>query len=402
MIPHTAWDDEAVELLEALVAIPSVSGQEAEAVAFLAGWMNDHGIAARVDAVGNCVGVRGEGEKEILLLGHIDTFPGVVPVRRDGTVLYGRGAVDAKGPLCTFAVAAARLAVPPNWRVTVVGAVEEESASSRGARQMIGERQPDRHPTYCVIGEPSGHERVTIAYKGRLLVDIELRAPFSHSAGPERSPAERGVELWRCIQKSCTTRTRTLEATSAFDALSPSLRRFRTEEDGAYGTARFTVGIRLPPSNDPLEVEHLVVSAVERAVRTWVDGAFRLEPVAAGGGQTRYRSAGSPGQDGEIAVTCSFAGHEWAVVCGKANPLVRSFLATLRGRGLTPRFVRKTGTSDMNVVAVHWPHTPLVAYGPGDSSLDHTPHEHIDLERYCQAVSLLHEVMERLVGRRRD
>src|SRR5690606_15884588 len=105
--------------------------------------------------------------------GHIDTFPGEVPVRREGNLLYGRGSVDAKGPLCTFA-AAAQIEVPPDWRITVVGAVEEECATSKGARyvlsQRLGGEQPP--PAFCIIGEPSNWDRVTLGYKGRLLMSV--------------------------------------------------------------------------------------------------------------------------------------------------------------------------------------------------------------------------------------
>ena len=38
-----------------------------------------------------------------------------------------------------------------------------------------------------------------------------------------------------------------------------------------------------------------------------------------------------------------------------------------------------------------WPiwQCPILAYGPGDSTLDHTPHEHIDLKEYHQAINVL-------------
>lgn len=48
----------------------------------------------------------------------------------------------------------------------------------------------------------------------------------------------------------------------------------------------------------------------------------------------------------------------------------------------------KSGTSDMNVVGPAW-NCPIVAYGPGDSSLDHTPIEHLDLAQYHQAIAIL-------------
>jgi LysW-gamma-L-lysine carboxypeptidase len=49
------------------------------------------------------------------------------------------------------------------------------------------------------------------------------------------------------------------------------------------------------------------------------------------------------------------------------------------------------------VVAPHWPETPIVAYGPGDSSLDHTPYEHIDLHEYLQAIAVLQETLSFLM-----
>jgi LysW-gamma-L-lysine carboxypeptidase len=58
----------------------------------------------------------------------------------------------------------------------------------------------------------------------------------------------------------------------------------------------------------------------------------------------------------------------------------------------------KSGTSDMNLAAPVW-NCPTVAYGPGDSSLDHTPHEHILISEYQRAVKILADVLrdEKLV-----
>jgi [amino group carrier protein]-lysine/ornithine hydrolase len=35
----------------------------------------------------------------------------------------------------------------------------------------------------------------------------------------------------------------------------------------------------------------------------------------------------------------------------------------------------------------------MVTYGPGDASLDHTPHERIDLEHYGRAIRVLRDVL---------
>jgi LysW-gamma-L-lysine carboxypeptidase len=39
----------------------------------------------------------------------------------------------------------------------------------------------------------------------------------------------------------------------------------------------------------------------------------------------------------------------------------------------------------MNIVGPAW-NCPILAYGPGDSSLDHTPEEHLPLAEYGQAI----------------
>jgi len=359
----------AVDLLTKLVSIPSPSTHEAKASAYLSGWLNANGFGAHVDAAGSAVGTKGSGPKEILLLGHIDTFPGDVPVRREGDILYGRGSVDAKGPLCTFAAAAAQVDVPEGWQITVIGAVEEESATSNGARHILAQRSGKSglpHPVFCIIGEPSNWDRVTLGYKGRLLLDISLTVPFSHSAGEERLPAEQAVDLWNQIENRCVQINRQREAESPFTQLSPSLRHIASRDEGAFGQVEMGIGFRLPVGLSQVDVEQEIGQLVD----TLPEGT---------------------------AAETRFYGGELAYKGDKSNPLVRTFLRAIRAAGAKPRFVVKTGTADMNVVGPHWPDTPIVAYGPGDSSLDHTPNEHIDLNEYLRAIDILAAVLRNLL-----
>ena len=75
---------------------------------------------------------------------------------------------------------------------------------------------------------------------------------------------------------------------------------------------------------------------------------------------------------------------------------MRALLKAIRQAGGTPGFKVKNGTSDMNVVGPVW-NTPIVAYGPGDSALDHTPNEHIALSEYKRAIAVLAEALSYLI-----
>lgn len=312
-------------------------------------WMAANGYdRAYTDEAGNAVGIIGQGARDVVLLGHIDTFGGQPPVRREGRLLYGRGSVDAKGPLCAFAVAAARAALAADMRLIVIGAVEEESATSKGARFAATQFQPRA----CIIGEPSRWDRITLGYKGRLLVEWKWRGPLAHSAGPVASPAERAVGYWHAVR--ALAEEFNAGRVGAFEQLDASLRDIHSDQDGAYGEARMLMGFRLPVGLTPDEMIVRLPAADGAEVRTY--------------------------------------GAETAFLAEKDTPLSRSLRAAIREQGSEPRFVVKTGTADMNVVGPVWG-CPIVAYGPGDASLDHTPDEHLDLDEYLRAIRVLTRVL---------
>jgi len=246
-------------------------------------------------------------------------------------------------------MAAAQAVVPPGTRLVVIGAVEEESATSKGARFAAAQYQPD----YCIIGEPSGWDGVTLGYKGRILLDYLGTQPMSHTAGSERGVAETAVSWWNTIEAYVTQFNASRER--LFDQLLPSLRSFHTDSDGLTNRAAVKVGIRLPPDFD-------------------IDAFLVMAKTAAGNANLHWY------------------GYEPAYQSTRRTPLARAFNIALRQAKVRPRFKLKTGTSDMNVVGPLW-NCPIVAYGPGDSSLDHTPEEHIVIDEYLQAIEILKAVI---------
>lgn len=347
-----------VGFLEALLAIASPSGEEDAVAGYLVRQMTTLGFRARRDEVGNVVGAIGdpEAERTIVLLGHMDTVPGLIPLREEGGRLYGRGAVDAKGPLAAFVLAAARVAPKlAGIRLLVVGAVEEET-HGRGARHLARSMAP---PDCALIGEPSDWQGITLGYKGLLTFDYQLRQPGGHSAGEIPGPAEKAVALWNHLMVYAAERNG--GRSGHYDTLDPALRDLRTYSDGLCDGAAMSIVLRLPPGLRPAELQ--------QEIRAWCNGA-----------ELSFYPSDPPFQ------------------AEKNTPLVRAMLKAIRAAGGRPRFKLKTGTADMNIVGPAWG-CPILAYGPGDSSLDHTPDEHIEIEEFLKSVSVLAQALENLASR---
>jgi LysW-gamma-L-lysine carboxypeptidase len=343
-----------LNVLQSLLQIYSPSGQESAAVEYLVGSMQALGFEAFADPAGNAVGVLGSGERTIVLLGHIDTVAGEIPVRIENGELWGRGAVDAKGPLAAFVSAAARLQgqIPHGWQIAVVGAVGEET-NSPGAQYLKDQYRPH----YCMIGEPSGWEKIALGYKGSLWYRYRAQRSMAHTAGRAESVCDAAIRFWNAVLAWVDVRN--AGAAKLFEQISPTLREMKSETDGFTETAELRFNLRIPPG--------LGVDEADAALRGKLDSAelSLLDGVPA------YRS-------------------------DKNTPLVRAFLAGIRGAGGAPSFSLKNGTADMNIVGPVW-NCPIVAYGPGDSTLDHTPEERINIEEYGRAIGVLETTLRQIM-----
>ena len=343
------------ETLIGLVSQYSPSGLERGAAEWLVARMKVLGFGkAFIDEAGNAVGVMGSGPKQVVLLGHIDTVPGEILVHVDDGVLYGRGSVDAKGPLACFTDVVAQVGKVDGWQFIVIGAVEEER-DSEGARFVVDRYKPD----FAVIGEPNRWDRIALGYKGSAWADVTVRRQQTHTASQASTAAEAAVEAWLAVKTFAENFNTGKE--KAFDKLLPTLRGMESGQDGFEQWARLSIGARLP---------------VEMSPEQWY--AKMSEVVA----------------DAEVA-RVGYPVPAWA--CEKNSQLVRAFLNGIRATGGTPSFVYKTGTADLNIVAPVW-RCPAVVYGPGDSALDHTPNERLKLDEYQKAVETLTTVLRRLIS----
>ena len=340
-------------VLAELVATPSVSGCERRAAEVFVRHAASMGLETEIDEAGNAIAHRGSGATgaasagvHIVLLGHIDTVPGEIPVRIEGGVLHGRGSVDAKGPLAAMLCAAARASLPEGVRLTVVGAVGEETTGSPGARFLVTQYRPDA----CIIGEPSGWDGVTLGYKGRLIATATATVPGAHSASGEASAGDLVLGWWQAVLVAVAERN--AGASGAFDTIQATVQKLRSESDGLASTATLEGGFRLPVGVAP-------------------------DALAA-----RIRELAPPG----VSLRCTGAEHAYET--DRNDPVVRALSGAIREAGAKPRPKRKTGTADLNVVAPVW-RCPIGAYGPGDSALDHTPDERLSLDEFDRSVGVL-------------
>lgn len=320
--------DERLQLFSQMVNISSISKDERELAQFVTSRVNESDITKFIDQAGNVVLAKGQGHKTLLMLGHIDTVPGLWPSEANFDFIKGRGAVDAKGCFANFIEVLKEIPEPENSRILVIGAVEEEISSSKGAFYVRDNYRADA----VIIGEPSGTHQVTIAYHGLLKLVITVRTPVKHTAAKENGSS---------VETAYRVATEIKECLSRFD-------------------------------NDC--VHHISDVCNEKCLTeeiTTMTLNLRISPLAREG----YLAAIS--QLDYVGVTIEVERATPGYKSSRSSLLYKAFN---RGfKSIDPhtklKAVAKKGTSDINSLVTTWNQIPFIAYGPGDSSLDHTNEE---------------------------
>ena len=360
--------DYAIRLLTDMLGIYSPSGKEDAISNFIIKEMRKLGFRVKKDAIGNVIGEIGKGELTILLCGHMDTIAGNLPVSFENNKLYGIGAVDAKGPLAAMIVAVATLASESllQAKVLLIGAVEEE-ATSKGIKHVI---KQGLKADYAIFGEPSGVENITIGYKGGLNLKITCKTETGHSSSPwfYENALEKAYDLW---QKIKTAYPPVEQQESPFNAVTACLVKLA----GGRGVSKvpseceMRVDIRVPPRLTANQVYN-VFSAV---IKQWEDA------------------------NPKVKVKVATLDQNEAFEVATNSLLVRSVSYAIRKvMKKQAKLLRKTGTGDMNILgrAID---IPIVTYGPGDSHLDHTKDEHVDVNEYLASIEVYKEAILKLI-----
>ena len=349
----------AVRTLEKALKIYSLSMNETKMGEYIAEKCEDLGYdSIEIDDVGNVIAIKEGKGPTIVICGHMDVVPGKIKVRNINGVLYGRGASDAKAPLISMMLAGASM---ENCKIVFIGAVDEEG-NATGIKNLLNRNFGS---DYVIFGEPSGTGKITIGYKGRLGIKMQVAVKdSSHASAPWLSgnailEATNLADLIKSdIECDSTNGTKlTVTITSIYGGSSHNVTPLDCE---------FTLDVRIPTNMNCADVESdldKIINKFEksRSVKVIYSITDETEPFEANG----------------------------------RSILVNSITMGAKEHGIDIKLVRKTGTGDMNVVGNRWGN--VCTYGPGDPHLSHTVNESIKIDEYLLGIEVLKSSLNHLV-----
>ena len=355
----------AAKMLEKALRLYTPSLSEKPMAEFLVDKCDDLGFEdIQIDEVGNVIAKKGSGLPKIMLCGHMDVVPGKVKVRREGDSLYGRGASDAKAPLMAMLFAAASIQ-NNNGTIIFVGAVDEEG-NAIGIKNIV---KKEWDVDYAIFGEPSGIKQVTIAYKGRLAINLKISVEdSSHASAPwlsKNAIHEASIfakKLKERLEEDQEGKTKGMLLTATTTEIKGG-----TSHNVTPKECETTFDIRVPVNMNCKSVEQKIATLVKeiaekRKVEAFYSILDETEPFE--------------------------ADHN--------SPLVRAFtLGVMEVEHSRPTLIRKTGTGDMNVLGNQW-NIPVVTYGPGDPHEAHTIDEKVSIEEYLRGIEILKKTLQHL------
>jgi LysW-gamma-L-lysine carboxypeptidase len=354
-----------VKTLEKALRLYTPSLSEKPMTDFLADKCDDLGFEdIQIDEVGNLIAKKGTGSPKIMLCGHMDVVPGKVKVRKEGDSLYGRGASDAKAPLMAMLFAAA--SIQNNNGTIIFVAVVDEEGSATGIKNLV---KKEMNIDYAIFGEPSGVKQVTIAYKGRLAINLKISVEdSSHASAPwlSKNAIQESMifakELQEKLEADQDDRTKGMLLTATITEIKGGISHNVTPKE-----CETTFDIRIPVDMNCKSTEQKIATLVKeiserRGVEAFYSILDETEPFE--------------------------AAHN--------SPLVRAFtLGIIDVEHSRPTLIRKTGTGDMNVLGNQWK-IPVVTYGPGDPHEAHTIDEKVSIDEYLRGIEILKKTLQHL------
>ncbi len=172
-----------VKLTRRLIDIESISGNEGAVGAELYDELcrldyTTHKMPVEHERF-NVIATIDDRPPEIVFSTHMDTVPPFIPSSEDTANIYGRGSCDAKGIIAAQMAACQRLR-KDGMAVGMLFVVGEE-------RDSLGAKVANQTPPgsrFLINGEPT-ENKIAVASKGALRVQLTAKGKMAHSAYPE-------------------------------------------------------------------------------------------------------------------------------------------------------------------------------------------------------------------------
>lgn len=382
-------------LLAELVSAPTVTPKAAPALDVLerhlapAGFVVERPIfeQAGTEPVENLFAAIGEGERHLMLAGHVDvvpsgpehlwTHPPFAAAVADG-VLYGRGAVDMKGGLAAMVVAALRFVTRRGssfgGRLSFLVTGDEEGVAINGTAKLL-EWAAARGESFsaAIVGEPTSAEslgdQIKIGRRGSFSATIIVEGKQGHAAYPEKAvnPIRGMTQLLHALQAPPLDGGSEHFGPSSLEIVSVDVGNPAWNVIPATATARINSRFndRWTRASLRAEIERrLVAAAEETALGTARPVVWRL--------------------DEEPAASDVFLTGDETLIGTLANAI-----ESVTGR--RPRLSTSGGTSDARFIRLY---CPVVEFGPVGSSM-HQVDECIPLAEVEQAARIYEAFLDR-------
>jgi len=353
----------AIELLKRALEIYTPSRSEAQLANLIKEkCLDDLGFEkVNIDSVGNVIATKGNGTPRILLCGHMDTVPGQIPVRIDSGFLFGRGASDAKAPLISMLLACSEF----KQRGTIIFAgVVDEEGNATGIKELV---KNNLSIDYAIFGEPSGINRITISYKGRIALKLTCDVLDSaHASAPwlSKNSIEEVFEVWKLLGAEISAKYDKTDNKSNSVSLSLTEISGGSSHNVTPQKCKVTIDIRVPNGVKCLEIlNHLDTSIRNISEMRKVKITYRIEDMTE------------------------------AFEADHSSPLVRALsLSILDVCKVRSVLLRKTGTGDMNVLGNSL-NIPVVTYGPGEPHVSHSKDEKVEIQSYLTSIEIYNRAL---------
>lgn len=377
-------EKEKIKILQDLIQINSVNGNELEVAEYLHKLFAKSNLESKVDEFGdrraNLVLDVGQGEKVLGLTGHMDTVAlgnedkwscPPLEAKIDGDRLYGRGAADMKSGLAALAIAIIELSdlekISGHIRFIATAGEEYGTPGANRLRDLGVAKDLDA----LVVGEATNGD-IIYAHSGSFNYRIVSQGKSVHSSTPELG-------------------------NNALDALVDFAAIERTLFDDV--------------PRDPYlgELKHSVtILNVGEQVNTIPDEGElygNIRPTSAFNNKQiieRLKSAVDEVNDKNGAKLTFELIHDWyPVVSNPEDDFVQTALTVSQEvfsnyvEGKQPELITMNGATDASVFVKDNTNLPVIILGPGESNVSHQIDEYTTISSYLALVEIYKQIILR-------